>query len=390
MIYLDNNATTPLAPEVLDAMLPYFTKHFGNPASKQHAFGWIAEEAVDHARKQVADALGVESHEIYLTSGATEACNLALKGVYALYQRKGKHFVTVATEHKAVLDTCHYLESLGAEITYLSVSAKGSLDLDQLKDSIRADTVLVSVMWANNETGVIHPMEEIGKICAEKGTMLFSDATQAVGKIPVHPRETGIQLLALSAHKFHGPKGIGAIYISRKSPRVKVSPLIHGGGHENGVRSGTLNVPNIVGLGSAVSIAQNSMDETRRRMEILRDDLEATLLKLSRAFVNGDTDHRLSHITNIRFDGIDGAALMSSLSKELAIASGSACTSANPEPSHVLQAMGLTRDQAKASLRMSLGRYNSREEILRATELISNKVLGLRNINIEWEMQRKD
>ncbi|HLF64188.1 MAG TPA: cysteine desulfurase family protein [Saprospiraceae bacterium] len=387
MIYFDNNATTPVAPEALEVMLPYFTQHFGNPASRQHAFGWVAEEAVDQARKHVAEVLKVEPLEICFTSGATEACNLALKGVYGLYQRKGKHIITVTTEHKAVLDTCHYLESLGAEITYLPVDTKGFIDFNMLRDAIRADTILVAVMWANNETGVIHPIDEIGKICAEKGTMLFSDATQAVGKIPVHPRESGVQLLALSAHKFYGPKGIGVLYISRRSPRVKLSPLIHGGGHEEGMRSGTLNVPNIVGLGRAITLAQEKMMETNTRLQSMRDRLESSLLEFPSVFVNGDTVNRLSHVSNIRFDSIDGGALMTSLSKELAIASGSACTSANPEPSHVLQAMGLSRNQAKASLRISLGRFNTEEEVHTAIALIKGGAEKLREQSVEWGMR---
>jgi cysteine desulfurase len=388
MIYLDNNATTPVAPDVLEVMLPYFTTHFGNAASRQHAFGWIAEEAVDHARKLVAEALGVETNEIIFTSGATEACNLALKGVFGLYQRKGKHIITVTTEHKAVLDTCRHLESLGAEITYLPVDHKGCIDLDILRDAIRTDTILVAVMWANNETGVIHPIAEIGKICAEKGSMLFSDATQAVGKIPVHPRTEGVQLLALSAHKFHGPKGIGALYISRKSPRVKLTPLIHGGGHEEGVRSGTLNVPNIAGLGKAIQLAGETMQASHARLQNLRDKLECSLLELPATTINGDTLNRLPNVSNIRFDGIDGGALMTSMGKELAIASGSACTSANPEPSHVLQAMGLSRDQAKASLRISLGRYNTEEEITTAISLIKNSVEKLRanSVSARWQV----
>ncbi len=388
MIYLDNNATTPVAPEVLDAMLPYFTQHYGNPASRQHAFGWIAEEAVDHARKQVADALGAEPAEIIFTSGATEACNLALKGVFGMYQRKGKHIITVTTEHKAVLDTCHFLETLGAEITYLPVDEKGCIDLDLLRDAIRVDTILVAIMWANNETGVVHLIDEIGKICAEKGTMLFSDATQAVGKIEVKPRSSGVQLLALSAHKFYGPKGIGALYLSRKSPRLKLTPLIHGGGHEEGVRSGTLNVPNIVGLGKAISLVQEALPATNARLFALRDKIESTLLTLLATTVNGDPSHRLSHVSNIRFDSIDAGALMTSLSKELAIASGSACTSAIPEPSHVLQAMGLSRDQAKSSLRISLGRFNTEEELYTATVLIRRGVEKLREQSVEWGMMR--
>jgi cysteine desulfurase len=379
VIYLDNNATTPVAPEVLEAMLPYFTQHYGNPASRQHAYGWIAEEAIDHARMQVAQILDVEPAEICFTSGATEACNLALKGIYALYQRKGKHIVTIATEHKAVLDTCAYLRTQGAEITVLPVDAQGRIDPDMLREAIRTDTILVAAMWANNETGVIHPVEAIGAICAEKGTMLFSDATQAVGKITVHPRAGGVQLLALSAHKCYGPKGAGALYISRHSPRVKLSPLIHGGGHEEGVRSGTLNVPGIVGLGQAMQLAANAIIHDQHRIRNLRDLLEAALRALPAVEINGSVQDRLPHVSNLRVDGIDASRLMTALSKEIAMASGSACTSANPEPSHVLQAMGLTRDQARASVRLSLGRYNTVEEMRTASGLIAEQIQKLRD-----------
>lgn len=387
MLYLDNNATTPLAPEVLEAMLPYLTQHFGNPASKQHAYGWIAEESVDHARTRIAAILEAEPAEIVFTSGATEACNLAIKGVFHLYRRKGQHIITVATEHKAVLDTCRYIASLGAQITILPVDKIGNLDLEMLCEAIRPDTILVTAMWANNETGVIHPVQEIGRICEEKGTMFFSDATQAVGKVPVHPREDGVQLLALSAHKLHGPKGVGALYISRRSPRVKLSPLIHGGGHEEGVRSGTLNVPGIVGLGKALDISAANMQETAVRLAALRDAMEKELMQMPAVQINGDTTTRMPHVSNLCFEGIDGGALMASLSKELAIASGSACTSANPEPSHVLEAMGLSRDEAKSSLRISLGRQNTDEEVRQATGLVMRAVETLREQSVAWRMR---
>jgi cysteine desulfurase len=386
LIYFDNNATTPLAPEVLEAMLPYFNAHYGNAASRQHAFGWIAQDAVDVARNQCAQALHVDPQEIIFTSGATEACNLALKGVFETYRRKGRHIVTIATEHKAVLDTCHYLESLGAELTVLPVNNSGAVDLQFLSDSIRNDTILVSAMWANNETGVLHPMAAIGKICAEKGTLLFSDATQAVGKIPVHPRSSNVQLLACSAHKFHGPKGIGLLYISRKSPRVKVTPLLHGGGHEEGMRSGTLNVPGIVGMGKAITMAVSSPDSIEK-VGALRNDLEASLLSIDASFING-AEPRMPHVCNIRFDGIDGAALMANLSRELAIASGSACTSANPEPSHVLLAMGLSREQARSSLRLSAGRQNTMQEVQQVVEMISKTVQQLRSESVQWNLSR--
>lgn len=374
MIYLDHNATTPIAPEVVEAMLPFFRQHFGNPASTQHAFGWRAEEAVKIAREHIAALLQVEPNEIVFTSGATEACNLAIKGIFELYYRKGKHIVTIATEHKAVLDTCKYLETKGAEITYLPVDAKGDVDLNALRDAIRDDTILVAAMWANNETGVLHPMDEIGQICAEKNTLLFCDATQAVGKVPVTPRENGVHLLAMSGHKYYAPKGIGFLYLSRRNPRVKVSPLIHGGGHEDGIRSGTLNVPAIVGLGKAMELAAEWMPQYNIEVHVLRDFLESELLQMKNVSVNGNTEHRLPHVTNLRFDGIDGSALMTSLSRKLAVASGSACTSAHPEPSHVLLAMGLTKEQAKGSLRFSLGRRNTHRDVEIVATLVREKV----------------
>jgi cysteine desulfurase len=379
LIYLDNNATTPVAPEVLAAMLPLFRDHYGNPASTQHAFGWSAEEYVKIAREQTAAQLDVEPGEIVFTSGATEGCNLGIKGVFDLYQRKGKHIVTVATEHKAVLDTCKYLETRGAEVTYLPVNSEGALNLDQLRDAIRANTILVAVMWANNETGLIHPMADVGEICADKETLLFSDATQAVGKIQVNPRSVGVHLLALSAHKIYGPKGVGALYVSRRSPRVKLTPLIHGGGHEGGMRSGTLNAPGIVGLGMAMELASGWISEYQMVVRAIRDQLETELLKMPSAFVNGSMENRLPHVSNLRFEGINASSLMTSLSRELAVASGSACTSADPEPSHVLQAMGFSTDQAKASLRFSLGRQNTIEEIAQTVEMVKKKLADVRS-----------
>jgi cysteine desulfurase len=376
LIYLDHNATTPVAPEVLEAMLTLYREHYGNPASTQHAFGWSAEEFVNIAREQTAILLDVEPGELVFTSGATESCNLAIKGVFELYHRKGKHIVTIATEHKAVLDTCKYLETKDAEVTYLPVNDKGHLDLEQLARAIRSDTILVAIMWANNETGLIHPMHEIGRICTEKDTLLFSDATQAVGKISVHPRESGVHLMAMSAHKCYGPKGVGALYVSRKSPRVKLTPLVHGGGHEGGIRSGTLNAPGIAGLGMAMKMSETWTAEYDTRIRPLRDLLETELLKLPSVYINGDTDDRLPHVSNLRFEGVNANSLMTSLSRELAIASGSACTSADPEPSHVLQAMGLSTEQAKSSLRFSLGRQNTTDEIVKVVELIKRKLAG--------------
>ena len=343
-------------------MLPFFREHFGNPASRQHAYGWRAEEAVKIAREQVAGLLGAAPREIVFTSGATESCNLGLKGVYGLYQGKGKHIITVATEHKAVLDTCKYLETQGVEITYLLVDNNGNIDLEQLEAAIRDDTILVAVMWANNETGIINEIGEIGKLCKNKGVLLFSDATQAIGKIPVEPKNAGVHLLAMSAHKYYGPKGVGALYVSSRSPRVKLTPLIHGGGHEEGLRSGTLNVPGIVGFGKSMSMAPQWMRDYQTVIQPLRDILEKELLKLPGVHINGDIRNRLPHVSNLRFDGIDASALMTSLSRDVAMASGSACTSANPEPSHVLTAMGMTTDEVKSSLRLSLGARTTRAE----------------------------
>lgn len=378
MIYFDNNATTPVDQRVLDAMLPYFTSHFGNAASRQHESGQNANDAVGVSRDILADILGVDTEEIVFTSGATEACNLAIKGIFVSYRRKGSHIVVVGTEHKAVLDCCSYLVEKGAEITYLDVDSNGAIDLKKLEDVIRDDTILVIAMWANNETGVIHPVEEIGAICARKGTLLFSDATQAVGKTSVRPREVGVQLLALSAHKFYGPKGVGALYMSGKSPRVKVDPLIHGGGHERGHRSGTLNVPGIIGLGKALEIAWDGHEAENNRLRALRDKLEGGLLSIERTELNNRCVSRMPHVTNIQFAGIDGEVLMDSLQDELAVASGSACTAADPDPSHVLMAMGLSREEAGSSLRFSLGRMNTEEEVLRVIDIVANQVTQLR------------
>jgi cysteine desulfurase len=334
--------------------------------------------AVDASRKVLADVLGAEPKEIIFTSGATEACNLAIKGVFELFGRKGKHIIALKTEHKSVLDCCGFLAEKGAEVTYLDVDAQGMIDLEELENAIRSDTILVMAMWANNETGAVLPIADIGEICARKGTLLFSDATQAVGKIPVKPRECGVQILALSAHKFYGPKGVGALYVSASSPRVKLEPLIHGGGHERGMRSGTLNVPGIVGLGSAIGIAWSEHQAENARSLALRDQLESGLLAIDGTVLNTGNIERMPHVTNIRFEGIDADELMLSFQDELAVASGSACTAADPDPSHVLLAMGLTRDEAASSLRLSLGRQNTAQEVSAAIELITHKVSELR------------
>ena len=362
-VYLDNNATTPMDPRILEEMLPYFREHFGNAASRNHYFGWAAEEAVNYAREQVAQLVGAEPKEIIFTSGATESDNLALKGIFEMYAAKGNHIITVKTEHKAVLDSCRHIEKLGGEITYLDVNEDGLIDLKELENAMRPATILVSVMYTNNETGVIQPIKEISAIAKKHGALFFTDATQAAGKIPVDVNRDGIDLMSFSAHKMYGPKGIGALYVRRKNPRVKVTAQIDGGGHERGMRSGTLNVPGIVGFGKACELCRIEMKKESERIKILRDKLEKELLKLDEAFLNGNKDHRLYNISNIGFKRAGGESLMTALNKNIAISSGSACTSASPEPSHVLKAMGLNDDLAHASLRFSLGRFTTEEEI---------------------------
>lgn len=362
-IYLDNNATTPVDPVVLQEMLPYFKEQFGNAASHTHSFGWVAEEAVKQAREQVAQLIHAEPSEIVFTSGATEAVNLALKGVYEMYKGKGKHLITCVTEHKAVLDSCKHLEKLGAEITCLPVGSDGRVNPEDLQSAIRSDTILISIMLANNETGVIHPIKEIGTIAKERGIIFFTDATQAVGKIPVDVLACDIDLLSLSAHKIYGPKGVGALYVRRKSPRVRLVAQIDGGGHENGRRSGTLNVPGIVGLGKACNLCQEQLKEEALRVNNLRNRLENGLKSLGDIVVNGNANHRLPNVTNLSFSGIPGKQLLTEINRTIAVSSGSACTSANPEPSFVLKAMGLEDEMAESAIRFGLGRFTTPDEI---------------------------
>ncbi|MCS6929005.1 MAG: IscS subfamily cysteine desulfurase [Saprospiraceae bacterium] len=388
-IYLDNNATTPCDPRVVEAMLPYFYDHPGNAASRSHPFGWEAEEAVDYAREQIAQLIGVEDKEIIFTSGATESNNLALKGVFEMYARKGNHIITVETEHKAILDTCRHLEKMGAEVTYLKVNEKGLIDLEALEAAIRPTTILVSVMWANNETGVIQPMREIAAICEKHGVLFHSDATQAVGKIPTYPKEIGIHLMSFTAHKMYGPKGIGALYVSRKNPRVKVTAQIDGGGHERGMRSGTLNVPGIVGFGKAAEIARGCMAEEAERLRRLRDKLENALLELEETQVNGSRESRMPHVTNISFKHVEGEGLMMTFNQRIAVSSGSACTSASLEPSYVLVAMGLGDDLAHSSIRFSLGRFTTEEDIDITIEEVKKGVNHMREISPIWEMYKE-
>ena len=375
-IYFDYNATTPCDPRVVDAMLPYFTRDFGNAASKGHAYGWIAEEAVDIAREQVAALIGAEAGEIVFTSGATESVNLAIRGVYETYGVKGKHVIICAIEHKAVLDTCHYLESIGGEVTVLPVDRDGLVDPGALEAAIRPDTILISIMYANNETGVIMPVRGIGSVAKKHNVIYFTDATQAVGKIPVDVLEDGVDLLSLSAHKMYGPKGVGALYVRRKNPRVKLTPLQYGGGHEKGMRSGTLNVPGIVGLGKAADIALREMKEEATRLRELRDLLLEGLLALPGTVLNGSVDHLLPHTCNVAFSGLDSQVMISQLNKHIAVSSGSACTSASLEPSYVLRALGIGDELASSSIRFSLGRYSTKEEVLKGIEIVSNVFLG--------------
>lgn len=387
MLYLDNNATTPTDPRVVEAMLPWFYEHPGNAASRSHRLGWEAEEAVSQARQQLAALIGADEREIVFTSGATESDNLALKGVFELYGRKGKHIVTLQSEHSAVLDSCRAIEKRGGEVTYLSVNENGRVDLSELEAAIREDTVLVSIMWANNETGVIQPMAEIGALCEQKGVLLMSDATQAVGKIPVDVQAAGVHLLAFTAHKMYGPKGIGALYVRRRNPRVRLAAQIHGGGHQEGMRSGTLNVPGIVGFGQAAALAAEEMPAEAPRLAALRDRLESALLqRLPAVLVNGSPEQRLPHVTNLSFTGIEGEPLMMSFNDRLAVSSGSACTSASLEPSHVLQAMGFSDSRGHSSLRLSLGRFNTESEVEEAINVICEKVEHLRSISPAWEL----
>lgn len=389
-IYLDNNSTTPCDPRVVDTMVPYFFEHPGNAASRSHPYGWEAEDAVDRARGQIADLINASPKEIIFTSGATESDNLALKGVIEMYSRKGNHIITLKTEHKAVLDSCHKIEKAGGEVTYLDVKRNGLVDLEELKAAIKENTVLISIMWANNETGVIQPMKEIGEICKEKGILFFSDATQAVGKIPVDPREVGVHLMAFTGHKMYGPKGVGALYVSRKNPRVKVTAQIDGGGHERGMRSGTLNVPAIVGFGKAAELAKNEMAEDAKRLSALRDKLESQLTsQLEEVYINGAVESRMPHVTNLSFKHVEGEGLMMTFNQNIAVSSGSACTSASLEPSYVLIALGLGDDLAHSSIRFSLGRFTTEEEVDMAVKMLVEGVNHMRDLSPIWEMYKE-
>lgn len=388
LIYLDNNATTPVDPRVVEAMVPYFTQHFGNAASRNHPFGWAAEGAVDKAREQIASLIGADPREIIFTSGATEADNLAIKGVAEMYKRKGNHIITLETEHKAVLDACKKLEKEGCEITYLKVGRDGLVDLAELEAAIKPTTILVSIMFANNEIGVVQPVKAISDICVKHKILFMSDATQAVGKIPVDVKELGIHLMAFSAHKMYGPKGVGALYVSRKAPRVKVTAQMDGGGHERGMRSGTLNVPGIVGFGKACEVCEEEMEAEAGRLAKLRDKLESELMKIEEVVFNGHPEYRMPHMTNLSFKHVEGEGLMMTFNQNIALSSGSACTSASLEPSYVLKALGLGDDLAHSSLRISLGRFTTEEDINYAIEAIANGVQHMRDLSPIWEMYK--
>jgi cysteine desulfurase len=384
-IYLDNNSTTPMDPRVLEAMLPYFNSKFGNAASRNHAFGWAAEEGVDYAREQVAKLIGANEKEIIFTSGATESDNLAIKGVFEMYKDKGNHIITCVTEHKAVIDACKHVEKLGGEVTYLGVKADGMIDLAELEAAMTPQTILVAIMYGNNEIGVIQPIKEISAIAHKHGALFMSDATQAVGKIPVDVNADGIDLMAFTGHKMYGPKGVGALYVRRKNPRVKVTAQMDGGGHERGMRSGTLNVPGIVGLGKAAEICRLEMEQEANRLSKLRDKLQAGLTVLEESYVNGNVDHRLPHVANISFKYVEGEGLMMAM-KDLAVSSGSACTSASLEPSYVLKSLGLSDDLAHSSIRFGLGRFTTEAEVDFAIEQTLKAVNHLRDLSPLWEM----
>lgn len=385
-IYLDHNATTPCDPRVVDAMIPYFTDNFGNAASRNHPYGWQAEEAVDYAREQVAKLIGADPKEIIFTSGATEGDNLAIKGVYDMYATKGNHIITVTTEHKAVLDTCKHIEKSGGEVTYLTVAPDGLINLEELEAAIKPTTILIAIMYANNEVGVVQPVKEISKIARKHGVLFFSDATQAVGKIPVDVNKDGLDLAAFTAHKMYGPKGVGALYVRRKNPRVKVTSQMDGGGHERGMRSGTLNVPGIVGFGKACELCMQEMESDNKRIGALRDKLENALTQLEESYVNGSKEHRLPHVSNISFKYVEGEGLMMGFNKDIAVSSGSACTSASLEPSYVLKALGLGDDLAHSSLRFGLGRFTTEEQIDYTIAQVSKTVTHLREMSPLWEM----
>jgi cysteine desulfurase len=374
--YLDYNATTPCEEEVIAAMIPYLGTHFGNASSKNHPYGWMAEQAVEEARASLAGLIGAQAKEIIFTSGATESLNLAIKGVYERYQGQKQHYITCQTEHKAVLDTFAQLEQSGAEVTYLPVNSVGEIDLNELEFQVRDHTKMICLMWANNETGLIHPITEIAQLAEKHGIIFLTDAVQAVGKIPVHTQ--GIHLMAFSSHKLYGPKGVGALYIRHNHPLPKPMAQIHGGGHEKGFRSGTLNVPAIVGFGKAVSLRMQTMESEETRLRILRDSLESQLLSLPGVRRNGSLHNRLSHVSNLAFEGVEGEELLQRVNLKVAVSSGSACSSISPKPSHVLQAMGLSADLGRACIRFSLGKSTRAESVAHAVSWVRSVIEQLR------------
>lgn len=388
-IYMDNHATTQMDPRVFEVMKPYFLDIYGNAASRNHSFGWEAEEAVEKSRKQVADLIGATAKEIVFTSGATESNNLAIKGVAEMYAEKGNHIITQVTEHKAVLDTCKRLEKDGVRVTYLPVRKDGLIDLDQLRNAITDKTILISIMYANNEIGVVQPIAEIGKIAKEKGVLFHTDAVQAVGKIPVNVIAENIDLLSLSGHKFYGPKGVGALYVRRRSPRVQITAQMDGGGHERGMRSGTLNVPGIAGLGAAAEIARKEMAEESKRLRHLRDKLKDRIMnELDEVYVNGTMEHHLPHSLNLSFAYVEGESLLMGVN-DIAVSSGSACTSATLEPSYVLKALGAGDDIAHSSIRFGLGRFNTEEEVEYVGDKVVDVVKKLRELSPLYELAKE-
>jgi cysteine desulfurase len=388
-IYMDNHATTPMDPRVLEEMLPYFMEKFGNAASRNHSFGWAAEEGVETARERIAKLVGATTKEIIFTSGATESDNLAIKGVAEMYREKGNHIITAVTEHKAVLDTCKRLEKYGYRVTYLPVQKDGLVDLDDLKRAMDDKTILVTIMYANNEIGVLQPVEEIGKLCREKGVIFHTDATQAVGKVPVNVIKQNIDLASISGHKMYGPKGVGALYVRRKNPRVQVSAIIDGGGHERGMRSGTLNVPGIVGLGKACALAQEEMAKESCRLAGLRNRLRDRIMgKLDEVYINGSMEHRLPGNINISFAYVEGESLLMGIN-DVAVSSGSACTSATLEPSYVLKALGTGDDLAHSSIRFGIGRFNTEAEVDYVADRVVETVERLRELSPLYEMAKE-
>jgi cysteine desulfurase len=388
-IYMDNHATTPVDPRVLETMLPYFTERFGNAASRNHSFGWQADEAVETARKQVAALIGASAKEIVVTSGATESDNLAIKGVAEMYRQKGNHVITAVTEHKAVLDTCKRLEKQGFEVSYLRVQRDGLIDLDDLKAAITPKTILITIMMVNNEVGVIQPIAEIGRIARERGIVFHTDAVQAAGRLPIDVNALNVDLASLSAHKMYGPKGVGALYVRRKNPRVLVAPIIDGGGHERGMRSGTLNVPGIVGFGKAAEIARQEMAAETARVGALRDRLLAGLRdNLDHIVVNGSLEHRVANNLNVSFAFVEGESLLMGIS-DVAVSSGSACTSASLEPSYVLKALGTSDDLSHSSIRFGLGRFNTEEEVDYVVKRVTEVVTRLRDMSPLYDLAKE-